>query len=235
MKLRHIILAFAIIVAFVVPVSHVAAEDTSPTGDTENATPTKSESDTEDDWLTKLVDRYYDAVDSYNNQVIERNIAVSEASGAREEWRPRQTEALGPEATGLKFIERFNHYDDLYRISDARAKDPGLQKLIQEGAKRIAILSAHNVKKDDPRWVKLDNLIKEQRKKQRDAETNRDKWLEKRDEFDEELQKYKNKRGSYPPHDCTPAPLWHRSPGVTCTKEAKGSTDSDGHSDGHGH
>jgi len=218
MKLRHIILAFAIIIALGLPVSTLAAE-----------------SETQDDWLTKLVDTYYDAVDSYNNQIIERNLAVSEASGSREEWHPSDAGPLGPEATGLRFIDRFNHYDELARINDTLANDPDLQQLINDGLKNMAILSSHNVKDDDPRWKKLNALVNGKIGQKAKAEHKRDQYLAKRDELDEELQKYRNKRGSYPPHACSPAPLWHRSPGVTCMDEAKkGSTDSHGHSDGHG-
>jgi len=111
-----------------------------------------------------------------------------------------------------------------------------LQKLIEDGLKNMAVLRGHHVKDSDPRWQKLDALVKGKIDQQSKAKNESEEWRKKRDTFDKKLQDYRNKWGSYPPHACSPAPLWHRSPGVTCTDEAKkGSPDSHGHSDGHGH
>lgn len=173
-----------------------------------------------DDPLTKFIDWLYDKRDQLQDTV---NKSIKGVRDAMDEGGPRQPRPN--ESTGDYFVRMYGKYDRLYKRNEALFKNQ--QELLNADLKLL-----QNLPKDDPRRARITKEIATVSKQQLSVRKSMNNYSKRRKAFDDKIQDYKKRTGSYPPHVCASARGWHVPAGAKCNGT---STDPHAGSSGHGH
>lgn len=157
-----------------------------------------------EDALTASVDALYDLRDQLQDTVMK---SVKGVSDAMNDGGPRPPP---PGESAINYqLRMHDRLDNLYSLNDNifRAQ----QQLLNADARLLQKLPAH-----DPRRQQITKELGELGAQQSASRSSRDDYFKRRQAFNELIQDYKKRTGSYPPHDCNAAPGWHLPAGVKC-------------------
>jgi len=163
-----------------------------------------------------------DTVDSLFNRRDQLQGVISEFYELWDEGVPRPPP---PGESAIDYqLRMYDRYDRLFWRDDAIRW--GQSQLFDVDIQLFKRLS-----RDDPRRSEIEKEFPELVVQGANRDKSRNEHFRRRGEFNQLIQDYKKRTGSYPAHDCASASGWHLPEGAKCDSE---STDPHAGSSGHG-